>query len=312
MSVATVLPTIGGRPTPSARSGRLPLWSIRQAERAPLRATTPREEFYASIVDQLTPSSTSSTSSKVGLWSGGLVAGLIRHVSVATPTADIVFRPLSQSTTEELKLHNLPIADHTTAVLDVVVDQADQVDTSDARGEVWWVVGRGENGPQVSQVDIQALKSTIYGNETAKVIVLTRCLEDGRLRGTLPVMIDGDELEWEEVAEEVDDLFVTDAEITRRSNQEAANTRGFPDPVIVENADGSSSMTLDVAFFEEFKLFGQESAYREIENEVEGIEGVLAAGLVGVSRDRRVVVWRVADAGGGDDDDAFEVTGGVA
>jgi len=121
-------------------------------------------------------------------------------------------------------------------------------------------------------------------------------MENSRLCGQLPVIIEGDSEtgdSWEEVAEEVDDVVVVDAEVTRRSHSVDANTRGNPDPVIL--SDGN--MILDLMFYQGLQLFGDFVPYQELQEELEGIDGVVTCGLVCVSKKSNVEVYRVDDVG---------------
>jgi ribose 5-phosphate isomerase A len=83
---------------------------------------------------------------------------------------------------------------------------------------------------------------------------------------------------WEETAEELDDLFLGDAELWRRPQdpQESANPRGGRSPLI--QPDGTT--IVDARFYEGLVLFGDASAgYEKILEEVGGVEGVVATGL---------------------------------
>ena len=74
----------------------------------------------------------------------------------------------------------------------------------------------------------------------------------------------------------------------------------------METADGErSTMILDVTFYEGLKLFGEDAPYRDIEREIESTLGVIAAGMVGKSKEH-VVVLQISDAD--DADDANAVT----
>jgi len=224
----------------------------------------------------------------VGVGSGELVTWFCDKCSVAQPGTkerDFVYRPIgSESIKQELRLLSLPIDEE--RLVDVLVVEADEVDDS-SEDEIWWIAGRGYNGPQASVVDLQAVRDAV--NSCRNVVVLTRSGVGQRLGGQLPVAIEGDELEWEEIAEEVDDLLVTDAEITRRSNREEANTRGMPDPVIGKTRDGASTMLLDVAFYDGLRLMGEEIPYETLRREIEIIPGVVAAGLFNVDKGRATV-----------------------
>ena len=211
----------------------------------------------------------------VAVGSGDLVAAFLEHVATRDDIGDVKFAPTSLSVESELKMLGLPRVSELGKV-DVFVDQADHVHVVD--GEVSYIVGTGENGPQVGQPDIPLVQRV--AGSAPRVILLTHQrqgdITSTRLSGQLPILIEGDELEWEEYAEEIDDIFLGDGEITRRSNSEDANTRGMPDPVIT--SDGN--MILDVAFYKDLRLYGQSVPYSDIARAVEGVDGVVVTGLV--------------------------------
>jgi len=236
----------------------------------------------------------------VGVGAGDLVAKFLHHCSIASESVkEFGFQPIgTESIKQELSLLGLRVEDTTdvrTEAHRIIVVQADQVDETDGEDAIWFITGRGFNGPQTSPVDLQALEVALAS--CSRVIILTAGEEAGRLGGGLPVVIEGDEVEWEEIAEEVDDLFVTDAEITRRSNREDANTRGVPDPVIGETRDGTPTMTLDLTFYEGLQLMGEEVPYAMLQQSLKSTPGVVVSGLFGVERNRAIVVrWRETDA----------------
>jgi len=231
----------------------------------------------------------------IGVGAGDLVAKFLHQCSIGLESIkEFGFQPIgTESIKQELSLLGLRV--DTTQAARIIVVQADQVDDSSDKDAIWFITGRGFNGPQTSLVDLQALKHAVAS--CSLIIILASAEEAGRLGGRLPVVIEGDEIEWEEIAEEVDDLFVTDAEITRRSNREDANTRGMPDPVIGETWDGTPTMILDLAFYAGLQLMGEEAPYAAVQQALESTPGVVATGLVGVEQSRAIVVpWREGDA----------------
>jgi ribose 5-phosphate isomerase len=288
-----------------ARASARPVRCMCNSRDGAPRSVVSHEQFFRSLLE----SSSSLRSSRplvVALGSGDLVAGFLKHISRSSDLSaeDMVFKSTSATTSQELTLLNLPVASGgVQSTVDVFVDQADQVHVMhNAQGsKVWYTIGAGSNGPQTSMTDVRAVKDTVAN--CPLTLVLTKSQDNGRLRGQLPVIIKGDgegEGSWEEIAEEVDDLFVVDAEMTRRSHSAEANTRGYPDPVVTP--DGN--MILDILFYDGFRLFGEAVDYRTIEEEVESIEGVEACGLVGVRGDCSVTVYRLHATGV----DEFEVT----
>lgn len=96
------------------------------------------------------------------------------------------------------------------------------------------------------------------------------------LDGELPVIIEGDETTWEETAEELDDLFLGDAEVRRRSFLPDAGPRGGDAPVVTPEGH----YVLDIQFYEGLKLYGEDAEYREIAAEIEKVPGVVTHGLI--------------------------------
>ena len=231
----------------------------------------------------------------IGVGAGDLVAKFLHQCSISSESMkEFGFQPIgTESIKQELSLLGLRV-DDTPQAHRIIVVQADQVDDAGDEDAIWFITGRGFNGPQTSPVDLQALEDAL--SSCSRIIILTSAEEVGRLGGRLPVVIEGDEVEWEEIAEEVDDLFVTDAEITRRSNRDDANTRGMPDPVIGETLDGTPTMILDLAYYAGLQLMGEEVPYAAIQQELESTPGVVASGLFGVEQSRAIVFrWREDD-----------------
>lgn len=107
-----------------------------------------------------------------------------------------------------------------------------------------------------------------------------------RLKGSFPVLIDGDE--WEEPAEELDDIFLGDAELWRRSLDNDPNPRDGSNPYLT--AEGHNIIDVKYDDGGSFKLFGEEEPYDRILEEVEGIPGVITSGLfVKIAHDAVVV-----------------------
>lgn len=210
----------------------------------------------------------------IAVGSGDLVAAFLEYLADQDDIGDVQFVPTSLSVESELKMLGLPKVSEAEHV-DMFVDQADSVQVMG--GDVYYIIGTGVNGPQVGQPDIPKVQQ--LARTASRVVLLTHHQGDimsTRLSGQLPILIEGDELEWEEYAEEIDDVFLGDGEITRRSNNEDANTRGMPDPVIT--SDGH--MILDVAFYNDLRLFGESVPYLDLVRTIEGIDGVICTGLV--------------------------------
>eukprot|EP00955_Chlamydomonas_euryale_P020061 213604-Chlamydomonas_euryale.AAC.4 len=95
-----------------------------------------------------------------------------------------------------------------------------------------------------------------------------------RLYGTLPVVVNGDN--WEAIGEELDDIFVGDAELWRRSNDDRSQPRGGDDPYV--SPEGHN--LIDIRFVDTLKLFGEEEPYEKILSEIRSVDGVYSYGLL--------------------------------
>jgi ribose 5-phosphate isomerase A len=174
--------------------------------------------------------------------------------------------------------------------VDMMVDVADELDLE----TLSYIVGRGENGPQANQPSLPRVRQLL--NTARECVVVVDIARRGRrLGGSFPILIDADEEVWEDIAEELDDIFIGDAEIRRRSINPDAGPRGGNSPVIT--TDGN--MVLDVQFIDGLKLFGEDESYDKIIAEIESVDGVLEHGLV-VGVATKAVVGAVVGASGED------------
>jgi len=93
------------------------------------------------------------------------------------------------------------------------------------------------------------------------------------LTGSVPVLLPA--AEWEEIAEELDDLFIGDAEVWRRPISGIADPQGGPMPYV--SAEGHT--IVDLRFEDGFRMDGAPAAPADIVSAIESIPGVLAHGL---------------------------------
>lgn len=181
--------------------------------------------------------------------------------------------PSSDVTASECAFYGVPLTTQDQlpyGSLTVFVDVADELDTSN--GALAYVIGRGENGPQGAQASIT--NAQVLASCAASKIVIA-ATETSRLEGELPIEILADD--WEEIAEELDDIFVGDAELRRRSLDPNAPARGGDRPVVTP--EGTN--IIDVIFYGGFKLFSEEEvSYAKIAAEIESVPGVVAHGLM--------------------------------
>jgi len=90
------------------------------------------------------------------------------------------------------------------------------------------------------QPDLQRAKAAL--KKSAKVVLMKELFVD-KLGGSVPVVIEAQN--WEEYAEELDDLFLGDAEVWRRGATFDANPRGGKNPYV--SADGEHTI-VDLRF----------------------------------------------------------------
>jgi len=94
--------------------------------------------------------------------------------------------------------------------------------------------------PTPVQPDVERVKETL--RKSLKVVLLKELLVE-KIGGCVPVVVDAEN--WEEHAEELDDLFLGDAEVWRRGSTFDANPRGGNAPYV--SPDGSHTI-LDLRF----------------------------------------------------------------
>ncbi|WIA32116.1 hypothetical protein OEZ86_002967 [Tetradesmus obliquus] len=180
---------------------------------------------------------------------------------------NVVAVPVSSAAAHEAAYHGVPLTTLEDAEqVSLLLDQADQYD--EAANAALKGIRAEPQQPELPRLR-QALKSV------KKVLLLAESQDIvPRLCASLPVFIDGST--WEEPAEALDDLFLGDAEIWRRPASGVANPRGGENPYM--SPDGCN--IVDVRFYEGMKLFGEDAQYKQIAQEIQQIEGVVAHGLL--------------------------------
>ena len=131
------------------------------------------------------------------------------------------------------------------------------------------------------QPDIERAKAAM--KKSVKVVLLKELFVD-KIGGSIPVVVEAEN--WEEHAEELDDLFLGDAEVWRRGATFDANPRGGKNPYV--SADGSHTL-LDLRFEDPINsgrwecglmLDGKPCGPYELQYALENdVEGVLAHGI---------------------------------
>ncbi|KAF5842635.1 ribose-5 phosphate isomerase-related protein [Dunaliella salina] len=154
------------------------------------------------------------------------------------------------------------------AGLDLAFEEADQLDV----GNNACILGIRSEPQQ------PALLSTFTVAKRARQFILLVNKDNlvQRLRGPLPVLIE--DQTWEETAEEVDDLVVGDAEVSRRpvSGMMNPDFKGGSHPYISDEGHN----IIDIAYDPDIRLFGEAVPYGQVLENISSIPGVVLTGLL--------------------------------
>jgi len=168
------------------------------------------------------------------------------------------------------------------AAVDVVVEEVAQVDIEQpGMPFVPWCADIECNTASQPQL-VTTRKLLRTGAKRIIIADSVRKVRADRLEGALPVVIacGEDGSAWEETAEELDDIFLGDADLWRRpaNAEEAEDTdpRGGKNPLVA--ADGTT--VVDIRFYGPFRMYEEEKDYAEIAKEIESVPGVVAHGLM--------------------------------
>eukprot|EP00963_Diacronema_lutheri_P007048 scaffold625_cov324-Pavlova_lutheri.AAC.82 len=203
------------------------------------------------------------TTQVLGLGQGNLPAALVQCIAEETE-GNVVVIPTSARAAAEAAFHGLRVGkavDHPPPdVSFAMVDEIDQVE-----GSLPAICGRfhGE-----IHVDILGEKSVAMASKKHVVLVEAEHVVE-RLGGNVPVVIPLQN--WEDVAEELDDLFLGIAEIRRHPSKGTSDPRGGPHPYVNE----AGYTVVDVCFEECIQCTPFELAEM-----IEGVPGVLGHGLL--------------------------------
>ncbi|KAI3431827.1 hypothetical protein D9Q98_010580 [Chlorella vulgaris] len=179
--------------------------------------------------------------------------------------------PASDAAASEAAFHGLPLTTLQAAPkLDLFIEVADELDCT-PEGNLAFIIGRR---PQPAQPQLHRARELAAAAVTNIVMADEEAVLVPRLGGTLPVAVE--EEEWEDVGEELDDIFLGDAELWRRSTEEGAGPRGGDSPYV--SAEGHA--LIDIKFYEGLKMTGEDADYSVIASEIEGVPGVVAHGLM--------------------------------
>lgn len=203
------------------------------------------------------------TTHVVGLGQGKLPAAIVQSIAEETD-GNVVVIPTSARAAAEAALHGMRIGnlvDHPTPdVSFAVADEIDQVE-----GSLPAICGRFDGE---IHVDILGEKNVATASKRHVVLVEAGNVVE-KLGGSVPVVIPLQN--WEDVAEELDDLFLGIAEIRRHPMRGTSDPRGGPNPYF----NDAGHTVVDVLFEQHINCTPFELAEM-----IEGVPGVLGHGLL--------------------------------
>lgn len=241
----------------------------------------------------------------VGVGTGPAINALLQEIAArqdAGKLRGLKCVPASDVAASEAAFHGVPLTTLQEGQrLDFFFEAADEL-AADAESCLAFIIGR-QHVPQPQLHRARELAAAA----TTNVVLAPAAVVVPRLGGSLCVAVE--EEDWEESGEELDDIFLGDAELWRRSNEEGAGPRGGDNPYV--SAEGHA--LIDIRFYEGLKLFGEDADYGAIAREIEGVPGVVAHGLManvaaaaivaGREGEAPRLMWR-GDAAGGDSSSA--------
>ncbi|CAL5218480.1 g166 [Coccomyxa viridis] len=217
----------------------------------------------------------------VGLGNGPFAAQVIECIAEKRklqlkPLQGFQFVPATDTAAVEAAVHGLPVTDLTPdSQVDLTILEVDQLDAN----SLACIIGQNPEGALPVQPPVPRLQQLLAQSHQLVALVSDPSKVVQRLSGDVPVFISAGEgpEDWEAPAEEVDDRFLGDAQIWRRSASGTANPRGGSDPYLSSN----NEHILDIKFESSLRLDGREScSYEDIAEAIEEISGVVAHGLV--------------------------------
>ncbi|PSC69203.1 putative ribose-5-phosphate isomerase chloroplastic isoform B [Micractinium conductrix] len=210
----------------------------------------------------------------IGLGTGQPVNALIEEVASrlsAGKLRAVRAVPASDVAAAEAALHGVPLTtlEEAGGRLDFFFEAADEL-SNDAEGSLAFMIGCAQQPTQPQLHRARALAAAA----TTNVVLADATAVVPRLGGSLPVAVE--EEAWEDSGELLDDIFLGDAELWRRSTEEGVGPRGGDAPYV--SPEGHA--LIDIRFYEGLKLLGEDADYGSIAREIESVEGVVAHGLM--------------------------------
>ncbi|CAI5475409.1 unnamed protein product [Closterium sp. Yama58-4] len=180
-------------------------------------------------------------------------SGSLRDI-IAVPTTAAAAAELAQAGVVMSTLEEHPKLDFAFTDADVVQE-----------GTLFSIIGRRIPTKRGS---VLKEKAVARAAETFTVIVPEKHFEEGLIDGEVPVEIEQEH--WLDIAEEIDDLFLGDAEVWRRPTSGTAGPLGGEFPLVTENGH----FVLDVIFTTPI------ADMRDVARQIESVPGVAAHGIL--------------------------------
>ncbi|XP_021912345.1 probable ribose-5-phosphate isomerase 4, chloroplastic, partial [Carica papaya] len=184
----------------------------------------------------------------------------ITSLSDATPLLRAARHTVCRSASEAAKA-GIPLGHYQdTSEIDFAFDDADVIE----EGTLLAIIGR-----QISQAEESILQEkSILNAANQLVFMIMENQYKGGLDGSIPILIQS--LNWMETAEEIDDLFLGDAEVWRRSSMGQAGPLGGDFPVVTREGHN----ILDVIFTSPIKSLA------DVANSLDKVDGVVEHGVI--------------------------------
>ncbi|KAG8657409.1 hypothetical protein MANES_03G067266v8 [Manihot esculenta] len=200
----------------------------------------------------------------IGLGSGrasGMAIQYLGHLLHAGALKDIVGIPMSVASANEAAKAGIPLEKYEDgSQIDFAFDDADIIEQKTLIG----IIGRQNMQGEESIIQ----EKSILNAADKHVFMVTEKQYKGTLDGSIPVVVQS--LNWMETAEEIDDMFLGDAEVWRRSSIGQAGPLGGDFPLITREGHN----VLDVIFTSPIQSLA------EVAESLDKVNGVVDHGIV--------------------------------
>ncbi|KAF7801239.1 putative ribose-5-phosphate isomerase 4, chloroplastic [Senna tora] len=200
----------------------------------------------------------------IGLGSGQASAMAIRHLGRLLRTGalkDVIGIPMSVTSASEAAKAGIPLDSYQeSSQIDFAFDDADVIE----EGSLIAIIGRRKLQGDESIVQ----KKSILNAANDLVFIIEEDQYKGGLEGSIPVLVQS--LNWLETAEEIDDMFLGDAEVWRRPSIGQAGPLGGDFPLVTREGHN----VLDVIFTSPIVNLA------EVADSLDKVKGVVEHGVI--------------------------------